>query len=65
MRRTSILKLMTLLMTLALGAWICYSTPFTQAGQAARGPSSWLLLTGATIGMMLSRLRITRKKKKS
>jgi hypothetical protein len=63
MRRISILKLTTLLPMLALGAWICYSTPVTQAGQAAPGPSSWLLLSGATIGMLLSRLRITRKKK--
>jgi hypothetical protein len=41
----------------------CYFTPFTQAGEATPEPSSWLLVSGAAIGIMLSRFRITRKKK--
>jgi hypothetical protein len=41
----------------------CYFTPFTQAGQTTPEPSSWLLVAGATIGIMLSRFRITWKRK--
>ena len=45
------------------GGCPCYYTPFTQAGQVTPEPSSWLLVSGAAIGILLSRFRITRKKK--
>jgi hypothetical protein len=41
----------------------CYFTPFTQSGQSTPEPASWLLVSGAAIGILLSRFRITRKKK--
>jgi hypothetical protein len=41
----------------------CYFTPFTQSGQPTPEPASWLLVSGAAIGILLSRFRITRKKK--
>jgi len=45
------------------GGCPCEYTPFTQAGQATPEPASWLLVSGAAIGIMLSRFRITRRKK--
>jgi hypothetical protein len=48
--------------TVTAGCPCCF-TPFTQSGQSTPGPSSWLLVSAAAIGILLSRFRITRKKK--